>query len=543
MSRIVVIGFSCMLATWAIAAPSLSGYFTVLQPRVIDSSFSGKYISLPTTIDLNGDGHQDLIVLGADFPLNGNTVYSPQQGGVYWGDGQGIFTPATESQFPLSSLKTIHPRKVLFADLNGDGRPDIFVASHGWDAPPFPGEQNRLYLSQSDGTWHDATANLPQLIDYTHTAAIGDVDGDGRPDIYVGNINGQNQFLPYLLMNLGDGQFALDRTRLPVGVGQGLHIPSGYVSPGANLTDLDGDGVPDLIVTADTHGSTKQTTVYWNQAGYFSETNKTLLPENTMFAGNHIDLDAQPIDVNGDGRADIVLIGTQSSPFYEGWFVQILINQGDRTFLDETATRLSPNAMSMGTSFANTTPWPIWIRVLDFNGDGFPDFSVELNGPGTRKQTQPLIWLSDGSGHFSTLTIGDFVNTGQEWQLGLGHLMKTANGYSFVNPQFYSGSGGLIMTGLLASSPYRVTPSSTDQPASIADCLFNWAAASYPTLLSGTAANGTVGEYAYRHYQGSNSFLAVSGKTNHLYYLGQHSNSALLDLGGQANWLVATGCR
>lgn len=543
MSRFIAFICSCLVATSAFAAPALSGYFTVLQPKVIDSSLAAKEISFPTTADLNGDGHQDLIVLGADFPRSGVTTYAPRSGGVYWGNGQGGFTPATESQFPISSLKTVHPRKVLFADLNGDGRLDIFVASHGWDTSPFPGEQNRLYLSQSDGTWRDATANLPQLIDYTHTTAIGDIDGDGRPDIYVGNIFGQTGVLPYMLMNQGNGQFTMDRGRLPVGVGQGLHIPSGYQSPGANLADLDGDGLPDLIVTAATNGLTKQTTIYWNRAGYFSDTNKTLLPENAMFAGNHIDLDAQPIDVNGDGKPDIVLVGTQSSPFYEGWFVQILINQGNRIFFDETSIRLPPNAMSMGTSVANTTPWPIWVRVLDFNGDGFPDFSVELNGPGIRKQNQPLIWLNDGSGHFSTLTIGDFVSTGQEWQLGSAFLMKMVNGYSFITPQIYSGSGGLVMTGLLASSPYRVTPSSTNRPASIADCLFNWAAASYPTLLSGTAAHGTVGEYAYRHYQGSNSFLAVSGKTNHLYYLGQQSNSALLDLGGQANWLVATGCR
>ena len=544
MNRFAAFALTCSITTASMAAPSVSGYFTPLPPRVIDSSFSTSYRSSDVvTADLNGDGHQDLIMLGADYPQIGVTSYAPRPGRVYWGNGQGGFTAATESQFPLSTLNTVHPRKVLTADLNGDGRLDVFVANHGWDTEPFPGEQNRLYLSQPDGTWRDATASLPQLSDYTHTAAIGDVDGDGRPDIYVGNMQGRTGILPYMLMNQGNGQFTLDRSRLPVGEGEGLHAPSGHRSPGANLADLDGDGAPDLIVTADTGGLTKHTTVYWNRAGRFSDADKTLLPENAMFAGNHIDLDAQAIDVNGDGRPDIVLAGTQYAPFYEGWFVQILINQGDRSFIDETASRLPPATMSGGTRNPDTTPWPVWIRGLDFNGDGFPDFAVDLVRTLKIKQTQPIVWLNDGTGHFTTLNAGDFVNAGNEWQLGATHLMATANGYSFITPQTFPGSGGLVMTGLIASAPYRITPPSTNRPASVAECLFNWGAATYPTFFAGPATDGVLAEYTYRHFSGANVFLALSGKNNHFYYLGPLSNSAILDLGGQRDWLMASNCR
>jgi hypothetical protein len=75
-------------------------------------------------------------------------------------------------------------------------------------------------------------------------------------------------------------------------------------------------------------------------------------------------------------------------------------------------------------------------------------------------QGRPLVWLNDGTGHFSTLTVGDFVTAGNESLLGGGHLIATRNGYSFITTQFQTGGGafttrGLNVIGLLATKPYR----------------------------------------------------------------------------------------
>ena len=43
------------------------------------------------------------------------------------------------------------------------------------ETEPFPGEQNRLYLSRPGGGWRDATSELPRLSDFSHSAAIGDM--------------------------------------------------------------------------------------------------------------------------------------------------------------------------------------------------------------------------------------------------------------------------------------------------------------------------------------------------------------------------------
>jgi hypothetical protein len=77
-------------------------------------------------------------------------------------DGTGGFTDKTSQIISGPIPQTIHPRKIVIADFNGDGKPDIFIADHGYDVAPFPGAQSTLILSTPDGHYVDATANLPQ---------------------------------------------------------------------------------------------------------------------------------------------------------------------------------------------------------------------------------------------------------------------------------------------------------------------------------------------------------------------------------------------
>ena len=61
---------------------------------------------------------------------------------------------------------------------------------------------------------------LPQLSDYSHSAAIGDIRGRGVMDIVVGHgYGGQHKIRPYVLLNDGGGSFLLDRTVLPEVIG------------------------------------------------------------------------------------------------------------------------------------------------------------------------------------------------------------------------------------------------------------------------------------------------------------------------------------
>jgi FG-GAP-like repeat len=76
------------------------------------------------------------------------------------------------------------------------------------------------------------------------------------------------------------------------------------------------------------------------------------------------------LDVNRDGRPDLLAGFTPGTPNYVGRRIQVLINNGDSTFRDETAQRLPQQDSGDG--------WPYAIRVADFNGDGHLDFTVDV---------------------------------------------------------------------------------------------------------------------------------------------------------------------
>ncbi len=159
----------------------------------------------------------------------------------------------------------------------------------------------------------------------------------------------------------------------------------------------------------------------------------------------------------------MVIVGTQLDPFYDGWFVQLLMNRGHCTFADETSARLQPHEQSSGNAgVATSAPWARWVDVLDFNGDraadfvmtptngvpadhGFPDRALRPN--------QPLIWLNDGSGRFSARKVDDFIPgyayDDWRWLLRDAPLARTRHGYSYIVAQSYparepwvSGTGG-----------------------------------------------------------------------------------------------------
>lgn len=83
----------------------------------------------------------------------------------------------------------------------------------------------------------------------------------------------------------------------------------------------------------------------------------------------------------------------------------------------------------------------------------------------------------------------------------------------------------------------------TSTPNQTADCLFNWAEKTYPTLFApGGVPSSTASPYYYRYYSSTKNYLAVSSADNHIWVLGPISGNVPLDVAPVANFLATAGC-
>ncbi len=136
-----------------------------------------------------------------------------------------------------------------FADYDGDGWLDVYIQTNLWDVSRHPeGQRDRLLRNNGDGTFRDVTdaAGMHDQPTQGHSATWWDYDEDGRPDLYVANDFATPDFL---YRNNGDGTFTdvLDAV-----------VPhTTFSSMGADLGDVDNDGRIDLFV-ADMAGTTHE---------------------------------------------------------------------------------------------------------------------------------------------------------------------------------------------------------------------------------------------------------------------------------------------
>jgi hypothetical protein len=399
--------------------------------------------------DLNQDGMKDVILFGFTFPNKVVTTAIPQGSIFYWGSNSGTYSQPTTGSISLPS--TTHPREIAYADFNNDGKLDIFLADHGWDTAPFPGGQNQLILSSTSG-WAISTLNLPNRNDFTHSTTVGDINNDGNIDIFLGNVDTSgSHYGASILFGDGTGHFSESTTAVP----SEIRGPIRFYA--AQLADLNRDGWVDLIIgnSGDAHNSKSQSIVYWNKNGNFENSNSIALPNGYFGAKNEQILDIQSGDVNGDGMKDLVLLSTQNNPFYDGWSVQILSNQGG-TFQDITSQALGNNIYSMGTpNQVKQMPWIAFLKLVDVNKDGALDIlfdSVQSYGFAS-PESQPLIYLNDGFAHYSPIFANDVLdlNTTYKEFFAKASSFVNENGVSWVN--YFSYQDSIYFRELLPSKP------------------------------------------------------------------------------------------
>ena len=234
------------------------------------------------------------------------------------------------------------PFFVTVADVNGDGRPDLIVAN-------LQSNTVSVLLGNGNGTFQPAVnyAVGAQPI----SVAVADVNGDGHPDLIVANAG--STYVSVLLGN-GNGTFQAAAS-----------YATGSKPESVAVADVNGDGHPDLIV-ADT-GSNYVSVLLGNGDGTFQT------------AINYT-ADSQPrsvavADVNGDGHPDIVVANQAGND------VSVLLNNGNGTFQ-------SPADYPVGSA-------PQSVAVADLNGDGHPDIVTANYG-----SNNVSVLLGNGNGTF-----------------------------------------------------------------------------------------------------------------------------------------------
>jgi hypothetical protein len=176
--------------------------------------------------DADADGGLDLVVANMDGDANA----------LYRNDG-GTFTDVAGAAGVASGGRALQDAangtvRVCAADVNLDGRLDLFFANYG---------PNGLFLNRGKGVFEDVSKAWGIAIDGRYdTCAFGDVDNDGRVDLYVnGTFTGGKQFPDYLFRNTGS---RFDEVTPE-------NVRALNADHGAAWADADGDGGVDLSLT------------------------------------------------------------------------------------------------------------------------------------------------------------------------------------------------------------------------------------------------------------------------------------------------------
>ncbi|RZM20611.1 MAG: VCBS repeat-containing protein, partial [Pedobacter sp.] len=201
-------------------------------------------------------------------------------------------------QTPFTLDKDCEDTDAAFFDANGDGHMDLYVVSGGYHNFS-PGEvrlQDRLYLNNGKGGLVKAEKALPEMLGSKSCARIADFNGDGHPDIFVGGrvVPSRYPEPPTSYLLINDGKGHF--TNQIKKIAPELE-KIGMITDAASI-DLNGDKKPDLVVV----GEWMPLSVYINENGKLQ--NRTSKYFDKEYSGWWNKL--QVADMNGDGKPDLI---------------------------------------------------------------------------------------------------------------------------------------------------------------------------------------------------------------------------------------------
>ncbi len=250
-------------------------------------------------------------------------------------------SPCSGINFPNPALSTGKaPISVAMGDIDGDGKPDLVVANIG---------DNTVSVFRNTTTKGSITnSSFAAKVDFPtgslpHSVAIGDIDGDGKPDLVVANTNGNTVSVLRNTSTNGTISFSLN-----------VDFSTGSRPTSVAIGDLDGDGKLDLAIA---NGNDNTVSVLRNTSTRGTINSSSFASQQTFPTGNSPESVAIG-DIDGDGKLDLVTAN----------------------FGVNTVSILRNTSTNGNSSFAVKMDFPVnlpeSVAIGDLDGDGKLDLAV-----------------------------------------------------------------------------------------------------------------------------------------------------------------------
>jgi enediyne biosynthesis protein E4 len=267
--------------------------------------------------------------------------------------------------------------KLAVGDVNGDGLPDFFMGGAF-------GDTAKLFVQLPNGSFvQRPEPAFMQDKDYESVGAeFFDADGDGDLDLVVASGGNQAPLgslysMPRLYINDGKGNFTRAANGWPT-----VYLNASCVRTG----DYDGDGLPDIFIGArsipGSYGIIPSSKLLHNLGhGKFEDVTNKIAPLLTTLG---MVTDAQWYDVDGDGKKELIVVGD---------------------WMPVTILKFVNGRFEKTGEVSGSSGWWNCLTIADVNGDGFPDLIVGNNGTNSK--------IRADSNHPARLFVDDFDKNGQ----------------------------------------------------------------------------------------------------------------------------------
>jgi Na+-translocating ferredoxin:NAD+ oxidoreductase RnfD subunit len=337
--------------------------------------------------DLDGDGLTDLYVTSA------------QTDELFWNNGDGTFTRGARKAGIVSF--GWHAGAAV-ADVNADGRLDLYVAGYTEANAPIPGSsagyptnhlgvRDELFLNLGGRHFEEVGRQVgldPEPYDHSLGASFADLDGDGRLDLYVANDEDPNR----VYLNVKGGPLGFDFVERAKRLG--LNDPNAGM--GVAVGDLNFKGLPSFLFVTNTRG--QQHAVYKTQC---ADEDCSLADARRAFAGafgtNFTGWGDSWVDLANDGSQQLVLANGEipvRNLARDAGHLQLMASASGN-WLDAgdlVGVGRLPRVNGRG------------LAAADFDNDGHVDLAV--NSVGGKLM---LLRSTGGSGHWLEVRLRPFV--------------------------------------------------------------------------------------------------------------------------------------